>query len=170
LIKDMRDSNVIVAVDEERGIGRGGEMPWSVPADYQFFKTMTYGGTVVVGRKTFENTGALPGRHFLVLTSDESKEDRDLGEDRNGYHTTVRFVHSFAEVQLRAMSCPKPIWIAGGQSVYEHYVGKSKNLYISRIPGTHDCDRFFPEPTEYSKIGVVPSEGFKFTRYALPRS
>ena len=163
----MRDSKIIAAVDEEFGIGKDGGMPWHVPADFQFFKSMTYGGTVVVGRKTFENTGVLPGRQFLILTSDKSKTGECYGEDKNGRITSVRYVNSFEEVSLRSMSTPDPTWIAGGGAVYDHYVGISQDLYLSHIPGIHDCDTFFPDIDSYSAVGKVPAEGFEFKRYTL---
>ena len=78
----MEKSYIIAAANKNFGIGKGGEIPWNVPGDFQFFKSMTYGCTVVVGRKTFENIGMLPGRRFVVLTSDETKEGAGPQKDK----------------------------------------------------------------------------------------
>jgi len=167
----MKNYNIIAAVDEEFGIGKDGDIPWSVPADFQFFKSMTYGCSVVIGRKTFENTGPLPGRHFFVLSSDANeKENEFYGRDENSVPTQVTWLPNFDHVtnhKLSYYSCQpsNDIWVAGGESIYEHYVGACTNLYLSHIPGTYDCDKHFPSIDEYSEVGTVPAEGFSFTRY-----
>ena len=164
----MKKSYVIAAANENFGIGKEEEIPWDVPGDFQFFKSMTYGCTVVVGRKTFENIGMLPGRRFVVLTSDETKEGAGPQRDENGRIRSVEYAHSFEQAFAKCLNRELPIWIAGGQSLYEHYVGKSKDVFLSRISGTHNCDKFFPkEKFEncYEPVSRVPAKGFEMTRY-----
>lgn len=164
----MRKTKIIAAVDEDFGIGKDGDIPWRVLGDFQFFKSMTYGSTVVCGRKTYENMKGLTGRRFVVLTSDESREDAGPVEDEHGRLSGVRFVHSFDNLFMNLMSTPKPIWICGGASLYEEAIGKSKTVYLSHIPGTHGCDTFFPKDEleeKYEPIAKVPCEGFEMIRY-----
>jgi len=166
----MRDTRIISAVDEDFGIGKDGEIPWRVPSDFQFFKSQTYGSTCVVGRKTFENIGMLGGRRFVVLTRDDSKEDEGPAEDEHGRLRSVKYVHCYEELYMNLMNTPRPIWICGGQSLYDHAIGRSKTVYLSHIPGTHDCDTFFPKnklEEHYEPIAKVSADGFDMIRYVL---
>ena len=158
--------NIIAAVDEDFGIGKDEDIPWSVPADFQFFKSMTYGSSVIMGRKTFENVGPLPGRHFLVVSSEASKrENKNLGHDSLGTPTKVTWVSNLREATNRCISTYGEQWVAGGESIYRHYVGNCTSLYLSHIPETYDCDKHFPSIDEYDEVGTVPAKGFSFTRY-----
>ena len=61
--------SLIVAMAENRVIGRGGQLPWHLPADLRHFQQITMGHPVVMGRKTFESVGKpLPGRTNVVIT------------------------------------------------------------------------------------------------------
>lgn len=118
---------------------------------------MTFGGTVVSGRKTFENTGNLPGRRMIVLTSQENYDGGDL------------VATSKPGVKLY-VSPHQTTWIGGGQSVYEQYIGEAEEVCLSRIDGTYDCDTFFPMDTleeEYEMIGRFQAQGFQAERYRL---
>ena len=62
---------LVVAVGENGAIGRDGGLPWHLPADLKHFKDTTMGGTMVMGRRTFESfPRPLPGRRHVVMTSD----------------------------------------------------------------------------------------------------
>ena len=64
--------SLIVAMAENRVIGRGGKLPWHIPADLKRFKALTMGKPMIMGRKTFESLpGLLPGRRHIVLTRDQ---------------------------------------------------------------------------------------------------
>ena len=63
---------LVAALARNRVIGRDGDMPWHLPADLQYFKAITLGHPVIMGRKTFESIGkALPGRTSIVITRDD---------------------------------------------------------------------------------------------------
>ena len=68
---------IIVAVDEQNGIGRKGELLCHLPADLKHFKEITTGHAIIMGRKTYESLpkGALPNRRNIVLTSDKETEN-----------------------------------------------------------------------------------------------
>ena len=67
----MRQWIGIVAMTDDRVIGRGGTLPWHLPDDLAFFKRTTKGHPVVMGRKTYESIGRpLPGRRNIVMTRD----------------------------------------------------------------------------------------------------
>src|SRR3954453_5844972 len=62
---------LVVARAQNGVIGRGGKLPWHIPADLRRFKALTMGSVMVMGRKTFDSlTGLLPGRRHIVLTRD----------------------------------------------------------------------------------------------------
>lgn len=146
---------LIAAVDENFGIGKDGEIPWNVPGDFQFFKAMTYDSILLVGRKTYENIGGLPGRDFIVLSN-----------------TIDEAASSFQEAENRTGLCDE-IWIAGGGTVYEHYVGIAKDIFLSKIPGTYDCDTFFPQDQLeqfYEPVAKVPAKDFDVIRYTKTES
>src|SRR3954468_4355520 len=66
----MKPLKAIAAMSLNRVIGAGSKIPWHLPEDFKWFKQMTMGQIVVMGRKTFESIGkTLPGRSTVVLTS-----------------------------------------------------------------------------------------------------
>lgn len=151
---------LIAATDDSYGIGKDGEIPWNVSGDFQFFKSMTYGETLLVGRKTFENIKGLPHRKFIVLTSSNTKTK----------DPTVTYVNSFRNATLEARDDKRDVWVAGGQSIYDYYTGKVRVAFVSHIPGNYECDTFFPEEklkSDYVEVATVPAQGFEFTRYDL---
>src|SRR6201999_2353605 len=69
---DVKHFKAIAAMSENRVIGNGNKIPWHLPEDFKWFKKMTMGNVMVMGRKTFESIGkALPGRETIVLTRGE---------------------------------------------------------------------------------------------------
>lgn len=148
---------IIAAVDEDGGMGKNGDLPWSVKNDLRFFRFMTIGDPVVMGRKTFENTGKLPNRRMIVLTRQEGYNGGDLQ------------AHSTASVKLY-VSPMQTVWIGGGKSVYEQYLGTAKEVCLSHVEGSYDCDMYFPMDEleeKYEKIGEFAAEGFTASRYKL---
>ena len=68
---DKPPITLVVARAQNGVIGRGGKLPWHIPADLKRFKALTMGSVMVMGRKTFESLpGLLPGRRHIVLTRD----------------------------------------------------------------------------------------------------
>jgi len=64
---------LVVARARNGVIGRGGKLPWHIPADLKRFKALTMGTAMIMGRRTFESLpGQLPGRRHIVLTRDRS--------------------------------------------------------------------------------------------------
>ena len=64
--------SLIVAMDEKRGIGKSGTLPWRLSSDLKRFRELTMGHHLIVGRKTFESIGKpLPGRQMIVVTRNE---------------------------------------------------------------------------------------------------
>lgn len=129
---------IIVAMDEENAIGKNGEIPWHYSEDMKHFKEKTMSHPVVMGRKTYlslpEDYRPLPGRENIVL----SRGDTDLGE-------SVKVVNSLSEAYSVAEEYGSKLFIAGGASVYEQTLEDADRMILTRVPGTHDGDTFFPE-------------------------
>ena len=128
---------LIVAAAENRVIGRGGGLPWHLPADLKRFKKLTLGHAVIMGRKTHESIVArlgrpLPKRRSLVLSRDASC--RLPG---------VEVLPSLE--QALALAAEGQVFVAGGASVFAEALPQADRLYLTRIHAEVEGDVFFPE-------------------------
>jgi len=127
--------SIIVAYDNQRGIGRGGSIPWRAPEDLALFKRLTWGHHIVMGRRTFESIGrCLPGRVNLVVT----RQERSLPEG------CVRAASLEAALEYAQARNESECFIIGGGMLYRQALARADRLYISQIEGSFDCDVFFP--------------------------
>lgn len=128
--------SLIVAHDEKRAIGKDGKIPWYIPDDLQFFKTITMGKTVVMGRKTFESIGKpLPNRTNIVLSSKPDRVHRDVIQVQN-----TSFVTDYARTN--------DVFIIGGGEIYSQFVNLCKILYVTEVKQDIGGDTFFPSIRE----------------------
>lgn len=135
--------SLIAAVDSKNGIGLNGKMPWGyIKADMEFFRGLTTGSTVIMGRVTFEslNKKPLPNRKNIVLASTVSLKDFD--KYNNLYHDTS------LESALSRFSNEERIFIIGGESVYKKAIDYANAIYLTHIDKDYKCDRFFPNIDE----------------------
>ncbi len=122
----------IAAMSLNRVIGRASRIPWHLPADFQWFKEITMGGSLVMGRKTFESIGRpLPGRTTVVLT-------------RTGFAPAgVTSIDSMEA--LDALDLPNPVFICGGATLYAQVLPSCARLYLTLVQRhIPDGDTFFP--------------------------
>lgn len=125
----------IAAVDEEYGIGRENIIPWLYPKDLKWFKLNTLGNEVIMGKNTYDSIGKpLPNRKNVVLSN-----------KRRGMITGVDFI-SFNEYITYHYDCNKTSFLAGGESIYRLFLERDlvKYIYLTKIPGRYQCDKFFP--------------------------
>ncbi|HEV7514818.1 MAG TPA: dihydrofolate reductase, partial [Thermoanaerobaculia bacterium] len=126
----------IAAMAANRVIGDGNRLPWRLPEDLARFKRLTMGGTLILGRKTYESIGRpLPGRKMVVVS-------RQPGYAAEG----VLVARSIEEALERAGE--GNVWIAGGAEIYRQALGKAERLYLTRIEAEFPGDAFFPEIDE----------------------
>ena len=141
-----------------RVIGSGGQIPWHLPEDFKWFKKMTTGNIVVMGRKTFEAIGRpLPNRETIVLS-------------RGGFTPPgVRTVASLDE--LPGPDETRAIFICGGAQVYEQALPLCSDLYLTLVKRVVAGDAFFPkfEDRFVAEEEVLDSAEFKITRYRNTR-
>ena len=126
--------NIIVAIDENNGIGFQGKLPWHLSEDLKFFKKTTLGTSVVMGRKTWEGLPIkpLPGRNNVILSR---KSDFR--------YSTIRTMNSVTQVIDYALS-GNHIFVIGGAEVYKSFLPLADRLYVTKINKIFPCDAFFP--------------------------
>jgi dihydrofolate reductase len=127
----------IAALSENRVIGNQGKIPWRLPEDFRWFKHRTMGGTLIMGRKTFESIGkSLPGRETLVITRNRAPYDVPNCCD----------LDSLDEALPRL---PQPYWVCGGTQIYAQLLSQCTHLYLTRVKMTVEGDAYFP-PFEHA--------------------
>lgn len=127
--------SIIAAVSEDGGIGRNNELLWHIPEDLKRFKKLTYGKTVVMGKKTWESLPGkpLPGRKNVVIT--------DKPEECFDYSVTAYSI----EDALSKCDKNEEIFIIGGGSIYRQFMNLADRLYITHVHKKIPADVFFPE-------------------------
>lgn len=122
----------IVARSKNNVIGCKNQLPWHLPNDLQFFKKVTMGHPIVMGRKTFESIGKpLPGRRNIVLT-------RDPDFQAEG----VEVVHDKATICQLAEE--EEVFLIGGAQIFSLFMDVVENIYITEIDAEFIGDTFFP--------------------------
>lgn len=131
----------IFACDEAYGIGKNNKLPWSIPDDLKYFKEITNGATVVMGRKTYDSlpnsVKPLPGRQNIVLTNDQT-----LIASNNDLYKSLSEVES-----LIKMNKDKQIFIIGGSELYKRFNDNYDIMYITQIYRKYNCDVFINPPS-----------------------
>lgn len=141
--------SIIVAMARNRVIGRDNEMPWHLPAELKYFKRVTMGKPVIMGRKTFESIGRpLPGRHNIVVT-------RNRGYEAQG----VTVVHALGEALEAAGEVDEAV-IIGGAELYRQALPVAERLYLTEIEAEPEGDARFPEirPDHWREVSRVRRE------------
>lgn len=145
----LRNLSMIAAVAENGVIGREADLPWRLPDDLAYFKRMTLGHSIIMGRKTFETMGKpLPKRRSIVLTRDLSwgqhdflNPDATVGDSPN--HLGVVVVHS-VDAAIAEVEAEDEAFVIGGGQVYERFMPYAQALYITRVHASPPGDTLFP--------------------------
>ncbi len=129
----------VVAMGDNRAIGKDGGMPWHMPADLAHFKRVTMGKPMLMGRRTFESIGrALPGRDSVVVTRDADWQAEGV--------TVAHDIKSGAQQAAAAARARgvDEIMVIGGASLYEALMNHANRLYITELHARFDADTYFP--------------------------
>ena len=130
---------VIVAAAENGVIGRNNALPWHLPQDLRYFKRVTMGKPIVMGRKTFDSIGRpLPGRTNIVIT-------RNPGFSAEG----VRVVASLDEAlrlaaDIALIDGATELVVIGGVEIYRASIPRADRLYITEVHASVEGDAFLP--------------------------
>lgn len=138
---------LIVAVAQNRVIGREGALPWRIPEDLRRFRALTTGHTVVMGRRTWESLPhPLPGRQNIVVTRDPA------------YRAAGAIVARTLDDALARAECPPPVFCIGGGELYRSALPVSQVAYVTEIARTFDGDATFPvlDPHEWRETAREP--------------
>lgn len=127
------DLRAIAAMTQDHVIGNNGKIPWAIPEELSYFRKMTDGATVIVGRKTFESIGhPLINRRNIVVT--QSHDFNVPG---------IEIIHDIKK--LLQMNIIGPAWVCGGAQIYKLLLPACRELYISTVYGDYSGDTFFPQ-------------------------
>jgi dihydrofolate reductase len=131
--------SVIVAMDENRGIGFQNRLPWRLSSDLKRFKSLTLDHHVIMGRKTFESIGKLlPGRKMIVISR------------THGYQAPGCYVaHSLDEaINFAKNEGEEEAFMIGGAAIYKAVLPFTDRLYLTLVHASTTVDAFFPEVDE----------------------
>ena len=129
----MTRVSIVVATDEQGGIGLEGRLPWHLPNDLKRFKALTMGKPIVMGRRTFDSIGrALPGRVNIVVS-------RQSGLGIDGC-----VVVPSLEAALEAAGEADETCVIGGAEIYRLALPLAETLHLTRVHATVGADTFFP--------------------------
>ncbi len=153
---------LIAAQANNHVIGRGNLIPWKVDGEQQLFKSITMGGTLIMGRKTHNGIGRpLPGRRTIVVTRNDKLKF-------NG----CSVCNSLETALNRAEAFDQPIFIAGGGELYRQAIGKVEEIHLTTIDIEVEGDIYFPEvPKDFKIIDQQHySTNFNYTYQLLRRN
>lgn len=127
----------VVAMDENRLIGRDGGLPWRLPDDMRWFREHTVGKPCIMGRKTYDSLPdrfrPLPDRRNIVVT-----RDRDYAAPG------AIVVHSLAEALEAAEGAPE-VMVVGGGEIFRELLPRADRLYLTHVATAESGDVYFPE-------------------------
>ena len=138
---------LIVAVAQNRVIGRDGALPWRIPEDLRRFRALTTGHTIVMGRRTWESLPhGLPNRQNIVVTRNPA------------YCADDGIVASTLDDALARAECPPPVFCIGGGELYRSALPLAQVAYVTEIARPFEGDATFPEldPREWRETAREP--------------
>ena len=126
---------LVVAMNKDRVIGVNNQLPWHIPEDLAYFKEVTLGKPIIMGRKTFESIGrVLPGRRNIVIT-----------RNSDWHYAGVEVVSSIDEA-LSIVNDSNEVCVIGGGEIFKQTLPIANSLHISMVDIHVDApSAFFPE-------------------------
>jgi dihydrofolate reductase len=147
---------IIGAMTRDHVIGSGDGMPWDVPEEYEHFRRLVAGETIVIGRRSYEIFGeSLTSAHTVVV----SRSSTDL--------PGAIVVPSIDEALRVAEKFGRTVFSAGGASIYEQTIPRAEAMYLSYIEGKFSGDAYFPafDERDWTIERREPHERWEFVVY-----
>lgn len=142
--------SIIAAMDSKKGIGKNNQLMWHIKGELPRFKNITTGHPIIMGRKTFESIGRiLPNRYNIVITRDENFKIQDL---RSGENFSIVGSLDEALRQAQGKLGSDEVFIIGGGQIYRQAIDKADRLYLTLVEGDFECDTFFPDYSQFTKV------------------
>ncbi|GJL92531.1 dihydrofolate reductase [Hyphococcus sp.] len=147
--------SMVVAVARNGVIGADGGLAWKISGDLKWFKSVTTGKPILMGRKTFDSIGrALPGRDNIVVTRslDFAAEGVFVARTLDG---ALTLAEELAEARGVEECC-----IIGGAEIYAQLLDRTQRIYLTRVDADVNGDAFFPDldSGEWSETKVSKAE------------
>lgn len=141
---------MIAAVGRNGVIGDGRTMPWHLPEDLRFFKRTTMGHPMVMGRRTFDSMGALPGRRSIVVT-----------RQHDWSAPGVEVVHSLPEA-LALVGDAEQVFVVGGGEIYRQAMAYAARLLVTEVDQSPEGSVTFPpiDPDDWVESSREEHDGF----------
>jgi dihydrofolate reductase len=150
--------SMIVAIDKNNGIAVGNDLPWGrgLPDDLAYFKKMTQGASVIMGRKTFESLGKpLPNRENIVVSS------RPTG---------VNSVLTAGSLHAAYALARYPVFVIGGGQIYAAALDDMDTVYVTEVDAEFPAaDVFFPQINclDFEEVSRDHHEADEHNKYAF---
>lgn len=126
--------NIIAALANNNVIGKDNKLLWHLPADLKYFKSLTIGKPIIMGRKTYESIGKpLPERKNIIVTRNQN------------YYADGCYIAESLEKAIKLANDYSECFIIGGGEIYKQALYIADNLYITRVDAFIEGDTFFPE-------------------------
>ncbi len=140
---------------DNRVIGRNNQLPWYLPEDLKYFRKITYGKPVIMGRRTFDSIGRpLPGRANIVVT----RHPEDLPAGVTGV-TTLAEAYRRAEADA-LVNGEEEFVVMGGAQIYALALPDADRLYVTHVRADVDGDTYFPE-VDWAAFAEVSRQSFE---------
>ncbi len=146
---------IVVAIAQNHAIGKDNKLLWHLPTDLKHFKNITTGGTVIMGRKTYDSVGKpLPNRRNIIIT--RQSIDIDGCEVVNSLDAALALCKTEQEV-----------FIVGGAEIYKMAMSVTNRIYLTIVHHNFEADTYFPEIepdkwTETAREDHQPHEKHKY--------
>ncbi len=145
----------VAAVDDTLAIGLDGELPWeSLPDDKRQYRERITGYPVILGRRTFESMlDDLPGRRQIVLSREAYEPPVESAVHARDVVEAIELAHRFGD---------DAVYVLGGAVIYELFMPHLDRMFLSRVPGEHEADTYFPvwDCDHWRRIRSVDRTGF----------
>ena len=138
----MTKITIVVAIAQNKAIGKNNQLLWHLPADLKHFKEITSGHTIIMGRKTYDSIGKpLPNRRSIVIT-------------RQALQLPGCEVVPSLNAALALCQNETELYIIGGAQIYKEALPLTDVIYLTEIHQNFEADTFFPEicPEEWEEI------------------
>jgi dihydrofolate reductase len=151
--------SIIAALSHHRVIGKDNQLLWHLPNDFSWFKKITMGKPIIMGRKTYDSIGKpLPGRRNLVIT-----RNADLSIQGCEIVTSI-------QQALDATKDDEEVMVIGGAHLYEQFLPHVDRLYLTLVDANLDGDVYFPDYTSMNWKEIRREEHPADDRHAYPYS
>ena len=148
---------MVVAMARNRVIGRDNALPWRLPEDLAYFKRVTLGRPIVMGRRTYESIGKpLPGRDNIVVTH------------RSDLHAPGCIVVHSLEAAWKAAGAAPEVCVIGGTSLFEETLPLADVIHLTEVQAEVEGDTYFPEFDRHAWRETEVAQHAADARHAYP--